>query len=81
MPKYRVKAGPSPFGGLKPGEIVELTIEEAAGFRDKLEFVPEEEAPASEDRPTAPALKNDLNIEIPDEMKFIPKKPRKKKTE
>ena len=80
MPQYRVKAGPSPFGGHEPGTIVNLTVEEAAGFRDKLEFVSDDvEAPAVDERPTAPPLKNELGIQVPDEMKFVPAKRIKKK--
>jgi len=78
MPNYRVKAGPSPFGGLTPGTIVTLTTEEAAGFPDKLEFE-SDDAPAADERPTAPPLKNELGIEVPDEMKITPKRTAKKK--
>lgn len=80
MPQYKVKAGPSPFGGLQPGTIVTLTTEEAAGFPDKLEFV-SDESPAVDERPTAPPLKNELGIVVPDEMKITPKKTTKKKKE
>lgn len=51
MATYRVLDTPKPFGGRTPGEQVELTEAEAAGFLDKLALVSEE----GEEAPNLPA--------------------------
>ena len=44
MATYRVLDVRKPFGGLTPGDLVELTGAEAAGFADKVETVVEDVA-------------------------------------
>ena len=39
MATYRVRAVSKPFGGLAAGSLVELTVQEAASFADKVEAV------------------------------------------
>ena len=51
MATYRVLDTPKPFGRRTPGELVELTEAEAAGFLDKLALVGE----AGEEPVSAPA--------------------------
>ena len=53
MPQYRVRPGRT-FGwkdDVGPGEVVELTEAEAAGFLDKLKLIEEEDAPAAAPAP------------------------------
>jgi hypothetical protein len=70
MAKYRVKprVAYGPRNEYKPGDIVELTPEEAAGFLDKLE--PVEQTQAVKFRPPA-GLRNDLNMKIDPKDKIL----------
>ena len=73
MPSYRVKPGMSfgPAGIHKAGEVMWLTEAEAslAVRIGKLELIEEGQAASSA---PVPALKNELNVKIPDELKMMP---------
>ena len=66
--KFRVKPGVTfgPAGKYKAGTVVELTAAEAQGFEDKL--IPLGSPSAARDID----LKNELDMEIDDEMKLLP---------
>lgn len=65
MPQYRVKPGKRHGMGKRygPGDVVELTEQEAAGFLDKLERVVDDAPPAPE-QDDAPLEAEDKEIEI-----------------
>jgi len=72
MPQYKVKAGMY-FGASRqygPGAVVTLDAIAARRFLDKLELVPgteNVELPLQD-----PGLANDLEVQVPDEMKLMP---------
>lgn len=65
--KPRVTFGPA--GMYKPGDLVELEESEAEGFKDKLELADKKQG--AKTLLPVPSLKNDLNVEIPEELKLL----------
>lgn len=79
MPNYRVRTGKTfgPGGRFPAGTILELTEAEAKGFEDKLERAADTALPGSmqEVVPDEPVqFKNELSVEVPDDLKLMPKK-------
>lgn len=63
--KYRVRPGilHGAQRQYKPGDVLELTEQEAAGFLDKLELVPDE--PAAAAAPVVPVAEPDAEDDAP----------------
>lgn len=76
MPNYRVRQGHKfgPSGQYSAGAVLELTEAEAKGHADKLERLPDGEInPSGSQRAeVAFGLQNELNAEVPAELKIIP---------
>lgn len=73
MPKYILKPGYKHNQGtddeIEPGDVIEMTVEQASGFLDKFELVAGEKAPKAEPKGKA---SDDLDSLTVAELKALP---------